>query len=159
MPKGKKKTPLQKFKELRKKDPGNIPLPDVGETVNPLPGSESPEEMSEDEVSDMISEKEQDKKAEKAKILSHVDSQDWTRMDPVIPEELRTSIWVAVYKCPKGHKTKATNRQATDGVFCFECKEAGFKVVASIMPQFIRAPESDFDEKMEKRKKAKRSDQ
>lgn len=163
MPKGKKKTPLQKFKDLKKNEKefkGKIPEPESN-TVSLPEGvaPEAPEEMSEDEVSDMISEKEQEQKSAKAKILSHIDSQEWTRQDPEIPEELRGSIWIAVYRCPKGHKTKATNRQAEDGVLCFECKAAGFKVIAAIVPQFIRAPRMEFDEKMDKRKKAARGAQ
>ena len=45
----------------------------------------------------------------------------WTRLDPEIPKGMKGKMWVAVFKCSSGHKTKATNLQADQGIDCNEC--------------------------------------
>jgi len=59
----------------------------------------------------------------------------FSKMDPKIPEG--REVYVAVYSCTQGHKTKATNLQAEEGVQCYECSMSGKKEIAKIMPQFI----------------------
>lgn len=111
------------------------------------------EEMSEAEVEAMERRSAQKKQAAIAKVEAEVDAQEWTLMDPVIPENLVGRVWVAVYRCPEGHKTKATNRQAESGVFCWKHRESGQKVKAEIMPQFLSRPITE-DPDVAKRKKA-----
>ncbi len=116
------------------------------------------EEMSESEANAMFERAEERKEAAEREAMDEVDGQDWTRNDPVIPEELLKArkVWVAVFKCPKGHKTKATNRQADSGVYCYECKEKGEKVRADIMDQFVERPEAE-ENKDVKRKAQRRA--
>lgn len=111
--------------------------------------------VSEKEAEAMIERHVQKKEAVKAKLEESVDSQDWTMSDPEIPADLVGRVWIAVYRCPTGHKTKATNRQAESGVVCWRCREAGKKVKAVIMDQFLIKPEAP-NEDLEKRKKARK---
>lgn len=148
-----------------KKKPGRPRKhPDVLETPVPVQEEHLEEDLEQTEGGDLVdmSEKEaerivqraSDRKDEaKAKVEATVDSQDWTASDPVIPEELAGKVWVAVYRCPDAHKTKATNRQKDTGVLCWKCKAAGVKVKATIMPQFLEKPES-MDPDLERRKKS-----
>lgn len=71
---------------------------------------------------------------------------EWTRLDPVITNGQRKArtIWVAVFKCQDGHKTKATNRQGDEGITCYGCGKH-----ASMMEQFKFPPaplRKDVDE-------------
>lgn len=120
----------------------------------PEPETDS-EEVSEAEANAMVERAQEKKRAEQSKIESQLDDQDWSRSDPIIPEELQNRVWVAVYRCPSGHKTKATNRQARTGIPCWDCKQGpdGRVVKASMMPQFMQKPEPPTDD-VEKRKKA-----
>lgn len=111
------------------------------------------EEMSEAEAAGILERQEKRKADFKAKLENEVDSQEWTLTDPVIPPELEGKVWIAVYRCPEGHKTKATNRQADSGVWCWKHREVGHKVMASIMPQFLNRPVTE-DPDIAKRKKA-----
>jgi len=129
------------------------PKKKIGKTkkVKELPLPEAPvvekddEDMSEDEVDNIIAKAEEKKVEAVKKVELSVDKQEWTKQDPVIPEELEERVWVAVYRCPNGHKTKATNRQKDSGVQCYECKET-----AVIVPQFLNKPTNQED----KRKKS-----
>lgn len=126
----------------------------TGETGVISQGVESDnEEMSEAEVEAMEQRSTAKKEAAIARVEAEVDSQEWTLADPVIPENLVGRVWIAVFRCPEGHKTKATNRQADHGVWCWKCRGSGQKVKASIMPQFLTRPVSD-DPDVAKRKKA-----
>lgn len=105
------------------------------------------EDVPDSEADAMIERAEEKKVAATKKVEKVVDTQEWTKMDPVIPEELEGRAWIAVYKCPHGHKTKATNRQADKGIQCFDCKSAGQTVSADIMEQFLTKPVKAADHK------------
>jgi hypothetical protein len=133
-------------------------LPKQGETVNvnlkPRPKVESDnEELSETEAAAMLDRQEKRINDFKVKLETEVDSQEWTLADPVIPEDLKGRVWIAVYRCPEGHKTKATNRQADSGVWCYKHREAGQKIMATIVPQFLSRPNAE-DPDVAKRKRA-----
>lgn len=113
------------------------------------------EEVSEKEAEAMVERAIQKKEEVKAKLEESVDNQDWTMYDPVIPEDLKGRVWIAVFRCPDSHKTKATNRQADTGVWCWACGQAGKKSIATIMPQFLKQP-APPDDDLEKRKKARK---
>lgn len=127
----------------------------VGKPPTAAIEDEDGEDMSEDSIAKMVGRAEERKEEEKARVEATVDSQDWNMMDPVIPEELKGRVWIAVYKCPDGHKTKATNRQATTGVMCWRHRDAGKQVKAVIMPQFLARPNNE-DPDAEKRRKARK---
>jgi hypothetical protein len=55
--------------------------------------------------------------------------QKWGATDPVIPEDRKGSVWVALFKCPDGHKTKATSDYRR--IRCRVCEK-----VATIMPGY-----------------------
>lgn len=112
------------------------------------PVQESGEDMSDFEADAMISRAEEKKQAETDKVEKSVDVQEWTKQDPIIPEELEGRVWVAVYRCPDNHKTKATNRQADKGVLCYECKGFGKQVTAVIVPQFLKKPQEEKRKKL-----------
>jgi hypothetical protein len=97
-----------------------------------------PEDMAETEVEGMIERKEQKEVEAVKKVELSVDSQEWSKNDPVIPDDLKGRVWVAVFKCPVGHKTKATNRQDNSGIKCFECGKP-----SQIMSQFTEKPKKD----------------
>lgn len=126
------------------------------EVAKELESQSDVEEMSEAEVEAMANRQEVKKEQAKARIEAEVDSQSWSVADPIIPDELKGRVWIAVYRCPEGHKTKATNRQAESGVFCWRHREAGQNVKAEIMPQFLSRPVTDNPEAA-KRDKAKRA--
>lgn len=111
------------------------------------------EDMTDAETTEIFDDQEKRKKDLQNKLEIEVDTQEWTLADPIIHEDLAGKVWVAVYRCPDGHKTKATNRQAKSGVWCWKHREAGQKVMATIMPQFLNRPDLG-DPDVAKRKKA-----
>lgn len=111
--------------------------------------------VTDKEAEAMVERAEKRKEEVKAKAELAVDSQDWTISDPVIPAELKGRVWVAVFRCAQGHKTKATNRQADTGVWCFGCRQLGKREIATIMAQFLTKPEPPEDD-LEKRRKARK---
>lgn len=117
-----------------KKKPGR---PKKIEEVEKKPPVVEPEEeeMSDAEIEILIARRQEKKEQAARKVELSVDAQEWTKQDPVIPEELAGRVWIAVYRCPSGHKTKATNRQADSGIQCAECSQA-----ATIVPQFLKKP-------------------
>lgn len=117
----------KKFPEDGMSEPVSQPVPEQHESDS--------EDMPESEVEGMIQRKEEKKAEAKKAVERSVDTQEWTKADPVIPEEMEDRVWIAVYKCPQGHKTKATNRQAESGIRCYECKEK-----AAIVPLFLKKP-------------------
>lgn len=133
-------------------------LPVEVEREQPETEYEESEDVSESEANAMVERVVEKQTKQEAKEIEAVDRQDWTRNDPVIPEGLKGKVWIAVFRCPKGHKTKATNRQAEAGVLCYPCKVEGKQVKAEVMDQFVKKP-APADETTEKRKKAKRNSQ
>lgn len=131
------------------------PLHGVKTATQPSPVEPDVEDVSEQEAEAMVERHVHKKEEVKAKLEESVDAQDWTQSDPVIPEDLIGRVWIAVFRCPEGHKTKATNRQAKSGVRCYICKGAGKEVKADIMAQFLVKPEP-LDEDLEKRRKARK---
>lgn len=159
--KAKKTTKKEKFipipgsavsDEPVKKFPPKFHSPTVVENDPPAVESDG-EEMSEAEVEAMERRSVAKKQAAIAKVEADVDAQEWTLADPVISDDLKGRVWIAVFRCPEGHKTKATNRQASSGVYCWRCREAGLKVTAQIMEQFLQRPVME-DPDIAKRKKA-----
>lgn len=148
----KKKKPLKEAQPVVEDEGLGSHGPETRENA-PMVHEPDVEEVSESEVAAMIERAEERKREEKEKIEAEVDDQAWSRSDPAIPEELEGRVWVAVYKCPHGHKTKATNRQAKTGVRCWDCGEKGQVVKAHVMPQFLQKPEPPADD-IEKRKAA-----
>lgn len=138
-------------KKAKTKKPAAIrtPTPEIPPILN------DDENISEAEANAMVDESIAQEKAELKKLENEIDSQDWTLADPVIPDALKDEVWVAVYKCVLGHKTKATNRQAKGGVRCWRCKEEGKTVKAEIMMQFLVPPESG-DPDVDKRRRARK---
>lgn len=110
------------------------------------------EVMGENEVDSMFEKAVERKEEVKRKAEDAVDSQEWTRQDPDIPEALKGRVWIAVFKCEKGHKTKATNRQADTGIYCWQCRVEGVKSRADMMPIFRGAPEDQSKKTDVKRK-------
>lgn len=120
------------------------------------PVTESDDEnMSEEEASALIDAKVVEAAQEVERQGEELDRADWTMADPVIPEALKGRVWIAVFKCPKGHKTKATNRQAKSGIACWRCREEGKRIKAEMMPQFEARPDTT-DPDLEKRRLAKK---
>lgn len=156
-PKAVKPKPLINRQPIVEDKPKTTAPPLVDEVKDVDPAEGAGEEMSDDEANAMFNRAEKRKEEATAKAFADVDQQDWTRNDPFIPVDLLKAgkVWVSVYKCPNGHKTKATNRQAEQGIFCWQCKETGKQVKATLC--FLGRPENDrTDEKDEKREKAKR---
>lgn len=144
---------MPKLKGPATKKPGRPPK--VAPPVIPPISDPDSEVLSEKEADSIVEEKIEEKEKAVLKLEAELDSQDWSTADPVIPEALKDVVWVAVYRCPEAHKTKATNRQAKSGVRCWKCKGLGKTVKAEIMPQFLEAPPSG-DPDVEKRRKARR---
>lgn len=113
------------------------------------------EDVPESEADAMIERAAKRREEEKQKVEAEVDKQEWSASDPLIPEDLKSKVWIAVYKCPEGHKTKATNRQAKTGIHCGACRIQGKTVKADVMPQFLEKPIPPDDDN-EKRKQAAR---
>jgi hypothetical protein len=130
MPRGKKKKVIETFVEK----PAEVDLPEG--------------EIPESEADAMFERVEVKKTEERKKVEDKVDAQDWTRMDPDIPEALMGRVWVAVYRCEAGHKTKATNRQKDTGIWCHECKQK-----AEIMPKLFDNPPEDQSKKSDRKRK------
>lgn len=107
-----------------------------------LPKEETDDEvMSESDADAMFNRQEEKKEQKTQAAMTSVDQQSWDRKrDPHIPPELEGRVWIAVYKCPEGHKTKATNRQRETGIRCEECLLHGKEVKADIMPGLFDAP-------------------
>lgn len=139
-------------KKAKKKEPKEII--EKKPIVQEVPETDG-EDMNEQEVAAMEERAKQRKDEAKAKIEATVDTQHWSLVDPIIPEELTGRVWIAVYRCPDGHKTKATNRQADKGILCFKHGELGQKVIAQIVPMFLEKPIPPTDD-IEKRKKARK---
>lgn len=128
--------------EIEVPEPSLVPEPDVVD-------------LPEADADAIIDEAAAEEAKKQKKMESELDGQYWSRNDPEIPEALKDQVWVAVYRCSEGHKTKATNRQAKSGVRCWKCKESGLTVKAEVMPQFLDKPES-LDPDTEKRHKARK---
>lgn len=130
-------------KYVPKKPPVVEPEEMQAEPANELDAEDVPES----EANAMVERAAKRREAEREKIEASVDNQDWSQSDPLIPEDLKGKVWIAVYKCPEGHKTKATNRQAKSGVRCAVCRGQGKTVKADVMPQFLEKPvEPDSDD-------------
>lgn len=136
----------------------DLPTHTNSPSLHPETANEATEEMSEAEADAIVEEAAAKEKARMKKLESEMDSQDWSLSDPVIPEALKADVWIAVFKCALGHKTKATNRQAKTGVRCWRCKEDGKTAKADIMLQFLVPPETG-DPDIDKRRRARKGNQ
>jgi len=130
---------------------------EIPDTVVPEIEVDDEEEVIPESEVNAIFEKVETKKTEERKVVERgVDSQEWTRQDPEIPEALRGRVWVAVFKCSKGHKTKATNRQEESGILCFECRQIGVENKADMLAAFSDKPFDQSTKSELKRKEMNR---
>lgn len=143
MPRGKKKI-INKTDKILPPLPSDSAVEQTEESGN--------EEMSEAEVNKMFEAKEAApvKKANGSTDVP-VDPRFFDANDPERDLKDRKT-WVAVFECPKTHKTKATNHQANSGVYCWKCREEGVLVKATIMEQFLTPPPPPVDDSWRNRK-------